>query len=1042
MARIINDWENLKVLHRNRMPDRAYYIPYHDVDSALVGQPGASRYFKLLNGIWKFSYSQTPAESPEGFYREDYDVSAWDDIEVPLSWQLAGYGRPHYTNVIYPFPVDPPRTPTENPTGCYRRDFYIPEDWEGHRICLRFEGVDSAFHVWVNGREVGYSQGSRLPSEFDITRLVRTGRNSVSVRVYQWCDGSYIEDQDMWWLSGIFRDVYLIARPKLHLYDFFIKTQLDEEYRDAVLNIKAFFNNYSKCEASGYRMEIDLLDAQGSSVLQQPWSCDISVPGGDQKTLEVEIPVSNPEKWSAEYPYLYKLLFIIKDDQGQVQEVIPSRVGFRNIELRDGNFLVNGVPIMIKGVNRHDHHPDLGRAVPLEAMIKDVILMKRHNINTVRTSHYPNDPRFYDLCDEYGLYVIDEADLECHGFTVIDDLNQLSDNPEWQDAYVERMVRMVERDKNHPSIIMWSLGNESGFGCNHEAMAAKAREIDPTRLIHYEGETSSIFDKEDLEPKAADVYSTMYTSVEKMAEVGQMTSMKRPHILCEYAHAMGNGPGGLKEYWDVFYKYKRLQGGCVWEWLDHGIRQKTADGQEYFAYGGDFGDQPNDGNFVIDGLLFPDRTPSPGLLEYKKVLEPVKVEEMDLQKGKVRIINRYDFISLDHLLLSWDVKADGQVIQKGCLDMPHIKAGDSEIVDIPVEMPKCAKPGTDYWLNISFILANDTLWAEKGYELAWAQFKLPDESPAQPVIHVASSPPLSFEQQENTLFVRGADFEMAFDRVRGLLKRWDYQGMNMLVRGPKMNFWRAPTDNDVHEAAMWRRAGLDQLQHRIDGMHWEECSENHIKVRVSSRIAPPVYDWGILCHYTYDIYGSGDVILEVHGIPQGKLPATLPRIGLQMALIKQLDMVSWYGRGPGESYSDSKLANRFGIYRCSVDDLYTPYVRPQENGNRTDTKWVAFTNTRGIGLMAVGMPKFDFSAHWFTTQDLDKATHTYELVKRDFITLNLDYQQHGLGTASCGPGQLPQYKLLPHEFKYRLRLTPFSKDAISDTELGKRVIKD
>ena len=589
MARIINDWENLKVLHRNRMPDRAYYIPYHDVDSALVGQPGASRYFKLLNGIWKFSYSQTPAESPEGFYREDYDVSAWDDIEVPLSWQLAGYGRPHYTNVIYPFPVDPPRTPTENPTGCYRRDFYIPEDWEGHRICLRFEGVDSAFHVWVNGREVGYSQGSRLPSEFDITRLVRTGRNSVSVRVYQWCDGSYIEDQDMWWLSGIFRDVYLIARPKLHLYDFFIKTQLDEEYRDAVLNIKAFFNNYSKCEASGYRMEIDLLDAQGSSVLQQPWSCDISVPGGDQKTLEVEIPVSNPEKWSAEYPYLYKLLFIIKDDQGQVQEVIPSRVGFRNIELRDGNFLVNGVPIMIKGVNRHDHHPDLGRAVPLEAMIKDVILMKRHNINTVRTSHYPNDPRFYDLCDEYGLYVIDEADLECHGFTVIDDLNQLSDNPEWQDAYVERMVRMVERDKNHPSIIMWSLGNESGFGCNHEAMAAKAREIDPTRLIHYEGETSSIFDKEDLEPKAADVYSTMYTSVEKMAEVGQMTSMKRPHILCEYAHAMGNGPGGLKEYWDVFYKYKRLQGGCVWEWLDHGIRQKPLTGRNILLMAGILG---------------------------------------------------------------------------------------------------------------------------------------------------------------------------------------------------------------------------------------------------------------------------------------------------------------------------------------------------------------------------------------------------------------------------------------------------------------------
>ena len=1039
---IINDWENLKVLHRNRMPDRAYFIPYPDKESAMAGQPGASKYFRLLNGIWKFCYSQTPSESPEDFYREDYDVSDWDDIQVPLSWQMAGYGRPHYTNVVYPFPVDPPRTPTENPTGCYRRDFYIPEDWEEHRIILRFEGVDSAFHIWVNGQEAGYSQGSRLPSEFDITRWVRAGKNSLSVRVYQWCDGSYIEDQDMWWLSGIFRDVYLLARPKLHLFDFFVQTRLDEDYKDAVLYIKALLNNTSGCEADDYEMEIHLLDAQDSPVLQQPWNRDISVAGGGRTELEIEIPVSNPEKWSAEHPYLYKLLFVIKDDQGQVQEVVPYRVGFRTIELKDGNFLVNGVPVMIKGVNRHDHHPDLGRAVPLDAMRKDVILMKRHNINTVRTSHYPNDPRFYDLCDEYGLYVIDEADLECHGFTVIEDWNQLSGNPEWQDAYVERMVRMAERDKNHPSIIMWSLGNESGFGRNHEAMAAKVREIDPTRLIHYEGETRDIFDKEELEPKAADVYSTMYTPVEKMAEVGQKASMKRPHIMCEYAHAMGNGPGGLKEYWDVFYTYKRLQGGCVWEWLDHGIRQKTADGQEYFAYGGDFGDQPNDGNFVIDGLLFPDRTPSPGLLEYKKVIEPVKVEEVDLKNGKVRIINRYDFISLDHLLLSWDVKADDQILQNGCLNMPHIKAGDSRIIDIPVKMPKHPRPGTDYWLNLCFVLANDTGWAEKGYEIAWAQFKLPVEAPAKPAVYTASMPPLTCRQRDNKLSVRGVDFEVVFDKVNGLLESWEYQGMSMLVKGPRMNFWRAPTDNDIHEEPIWRRAGLDQLQHRVDGVHWEQCSDKHVKVQISTRIAPPVYDWGILCDYTYDIYGSGDVIVKVHGIPQGKLPETLPRIGLQLALAKQLDVVSWYGRGPGESYSDSKQANRFGIYNCRVDDLYTPYVRPQENGNRTDTKWAAFTDIRGMGLIAAGMPKFDFSAHWFTTQDLDKASHTYELIKRGFITLNLDYQQHGLGTASCGPGQLPQYRLLPHEFNFRLRLTPFSKDAISDIELGKRIIMD
>lgn len=1036
----LNDWENPKVLQRNRMPSRAYFIPYHDEASAMIGQRGASERFKLLNGAWKFYYAGSPAEAPEGFYREDYDVTAWDSIQVPSNWQMWGYGRPHYTNVIYPFPVDPPRVPSDNPTGCYRRDFYIPERWEGYQIALRFEGVDSAFHVWVNGNEVGYSQGSRLPAEFDITPWVRVGMNTLAVRVYQWSDGSYLEDQDMWWLSGIFRDVYLLARPKVHLFDYFVRTQLDENYKDAVLHIKAVLNNAFQQEVGG-QLEVKLLDACGCPVIENPLKREFFISAAGQATLDIEIPVANPKKWSAESPYLYKLLLIVKDADERILEVIPSRVGFRSIELKDGNFLVNGVAIKLKGVNRHEHHPDLGRAVPLDAMIQDVILMKRHNINAVRTSHYPDDPRFYDLCDEYGLYVIDEADLECHGFAVIKDWSRLSNDPQWEEAYVDRIERMVQRDKNHPCIIMWSLGNESGFGRNHEAMAKKARQIDPTRLIHYEGETRLIFDNEEVEPKVSDVYSTMYTSIDKMIELGQKTGIKRPHILCEYAHAMGNGPGNLKEYWEVFYKYKRLQGGCVWEWLDHGIRRRADNGEEYFAYGGDFGDQPNDGNFVIDGLLFPDRTPSPGLIEYKKVLEPVKVEEVDLKAGKVRIINRYDFISLDHLALSWDITADGQILQGGQVDIPHIEAGDSQIVTIPLQMPQVAKPGTDYWLNLHFVLACDTPWAERGYEVAWAQFKLPVESPA-PKVYVASMAPVSYGQQGNKLLISGADFELVFDKVRGIIQSWTYQGMDMLVKGPKMNFWRAPTDNDVHEAVMWRRAGLDKLQHRIDSVEVKSCGKSLVQVKVTSRIAPPAYDWGITCEYIYNIYGSGDVAMVVHGVPQGELPDTLPRIGLQMALPACMDSVSWYGRGPGESYCDSKEANRFGVYSCKVDDLYTPYVRPQENGNRTDVRWVSFTDTRGMGLLAVGMPQLEFSAHWFTTQDLDAASHTYELTKRDFITVNLDYRQHGLGSASCGPGQLPQYRLLPHEFNFSVRLRPFSKDAISPIELAKQVIED
>ncbi|WP_229776907.1 glycoside hydrolase family 2 TIM barrel-domain containing protein, partial [Alicyclobacillus cellulosilyticus] len=718
----LQDWENHQVLHRHRLPARACFVPFSDETSALAHDRALSDRIMLLNGMWKFHYAAAPAYVPAAFAEPGFDASDWADLPVPSHWQLHGYGRPHYTNVIYPFPVDPPRVPSDNPTGCYRRTFILPESWAGDVIHLRFEGVDSAFHVFVNGQLAGYSQGSRLPSEFDITELVHPGENVIAVAVYQWSDGSYLEDQDMWWLSGIFRDVYLLRRPHLHLWDWFAQPSLDAAYRDGTLAVTAKVRNQGRTQVSGARLHGRLLDASGQEVAAGVSEVPAAGPG-QEAAAALSLVVREPRKWSAEDPYLYHLVLTLEAD-GQVLEVVAGRVGFRQIELKGGQLLVNGVPILFRGVNRHEFHPDFGRAVPYEAMVADIRLMKQHNINAVRTSHYPDDPRWYDLCDEYGLYVIDEADLETHGFHPLGAWNRLSDDPAWEAAYVDRMERMVHRDKNHPCVILWSLGNESGYGRNHEAMAACARAIDPTRLIHYEG---------DREAKTADVVSTMYTSVPELRQLGERTDIPKPHILCEYAHAMGNGPGGLREYWEAFYQYPRLQGGFVWEWCDHGIRTRTPDGREYFAYGGDFGDEPNDGNFVIDGLVFPDRVPSPGLIEYKKVIEPVHVTPVDLAAGVIRVHNRYDFLSLDHLVMVWSIEAEGRVVQSGTAALPHIPAGVSAEVRLPYRwpaaaVPGCAQPGGaqgEHWLHVRFLLAAATPWADAGHEVAWAQLALP-----------------------------------------------------------------------------------------------------------------------------------------------------------------------------------------------------------------------------------------------------------------------------------------------------------------------------
>ncbi|MGH7214037.1 MAG: glycoside hydrolase family 2 TIM barrel-domain containing protein, partial [Tepidisphaeraceae bacterium] len=844
---------------------------------------------------------------------------------------------------------------------------------------------------------------------------------------------SYVEDQDMWWLSGIFREVNVISAPRTRIADVHVTTQLDSAWRDATLRAAVLLHHDdTDGPARDHKIEMSLFDDDLRRVGERVVS-----PAGTSADLRMR--VIDPRKWNAEEPNLYTLLVTLRNDRDEVVECVPLAVGFRDVQVKEGNLLVNGVRVMFKGVNRHEHHPDLGRTVPYESMMQDVLLMKRHNINAVRTSHYPPDPRWLDLCDRHGLYVIDECDLETHGFGFEAGNNPTKD-PAWEAACVDRMVRMVHRDKNHPSVIMWSLGNESGFGRNHRAMADAARKIDPTRPIHYEGDTSL---------EVSDVFSQMYTTIEKMKKISaakeeiEVYGVKvrpeqyrdKPFILCEYAHAMGNGPGALADYWDTIRGHARLQGGFVWEWLDHGIRKRTADGREFFAYGGDFGDEPNDGNFVADGLLFPDRTPSPGLIEYQKVIEPVKVRAVDLQLGQVEIANRYDFVSLDHLKLSWSLAADGEIVQGGELPaMPHVAAGKSQLVELPLRRPASPALGAEYHLTLSFALAADTSWAGRGHEVAWAQFQLdgPTVPSARPI---APAPALRVNDGRTSLTVGGQDFEIIFDKVRGVLSSWTHRGDPLLRAGPRLNFWRATTDNDRGGgqgavADAWRKAGLHWLQHRVEAVEVQPADDaSSLRVHVKVRIAPPVHNGrGLLCTYTYLFDGAGTTTIDVQGVPQGQWPQTIPRIGLQMELPAALANVKWLGLGPGESYPDSRQAARFGRFSARVDELHTPYVFPQENGNRSDCRWISLTDGRGRGLLVEGVPRIDFSAQWFSTRDLEAARHTHELRRRDFITLNLDHRQNGLGSASCGPGVLPQYELRPEEFRFAVRLRPCARD--------------
>ena len=938
-----------------------------------------------LNGEWDFKYVDAPELSPEGF-EQSGACEGWDKIDVPSVWQLRGYDKMHYTDVLYPFPVNPPHVPDENPTGIYKKTVVLDEQWMEKDTVLKFHGVDSAFDVWVNGKHVGFGKVSRLPSEFDITGFVKTGENDITVRVYKWSDGTYLEDQDMWWLSGIYRDVELINEEKNAVLDLRVNGTLDDSYKNG------FFTAGITMKQAGTNLGWKL-SYKGKTVLEGEL-----VSEGKDICIEAEIP--EVHTWTAETPELYEFTVMTENQE------VTVRCGFRKIEIKDKNFRVNNQVILLNGVNHHDYNPREGRRVTREQMESDIRLMKQYNINAVRCSHYPANEYFYDLCDEYGLYVINEADLECHGFEWVENYTWITDDETWKDAYVDRSVRMVKRDRNHPSIIMWSMGNESAFGCNFRSAAEAIRELDDTRLVHYEG---------DFEAEVTDVYSTMYTRLKGLKEIAEyQIKGDKPHVMCEYGHAMGNGPGGLKAYQDMYRKYKRLQGGFLWEWYDHGIYTEEKD-KKYYKYGGNYGDFPTNGNFCIDGILMPDRTPSPGMEEYKQIIAPVEITAVEGSMNKLQIRNYYDFLNLDTTTLYWEVKAEDQTIQDGIVEGLSVAPHEGKIITLPITAFELQE-NTDYYLNLTVCQKEERNYAPAGYEIKKVQIPMQIRKDGFSVRETADK--LQVTEGQGVLTVENSRVTAKFSTVFGKLISFGKDGKEYLTEGPRMNVYRATIDNDMYKKEDWMNKYF--IQKPVEETEYVSCLKEDDKVIVQIGTFFSCYNqsWGFECDYTYTVYSCGQMKVEIQGkaVQRGKLePAFLPRIGVIMKGNKNFQKAMWYGMGPGESYVDSKAASIMGIYENTVDGMMTDYVFPQENGHHEQVKWFRIGDGKD-GLLCKMEEKLGLNLANYTDESLEKAQHPFEIEKADDVIIHLDYRQSGLGSNSCGEEQLEENKVKLQDF--------------------------
>ncbi|KJZ71739.1 hypothetical protein HIM_08881 [Hirsutella minnesotensis 3608] len=1006
------DWSNIEFIHRNTLRPRSHFFLYENEAEALKGDVGAAK-AQCLSGEWRFHLSESPFEGPRDFYQPGFPAADFSKIVVPGMWQLQGHGKgPHYTNVIYPWPVDPPHISyQDNECGRYLKSFIPDKSFEGHQRRLRFEGVDSSFAVWLNGRNVGYSQGSRNPSEFDVTDFLEIGKENVlAVEVYQRCDGSYLEDQDQWWLSGIFRDVYLHAFPKIHPTDVRIAAQLDDNYCDGVLDVEID-------TSASVIVELKLLGASKMQVASETKTID--------GTGRFHLAIKNPAKWTAETPNLYQLVVNV----GRTC-TLAQRVGFRSAGLIDGVFCVNGSPIKLRGVNRHEHHPDHGRAVPYDFMRRDLEIMKRCNINAIRTSHQPNDPRLYDVADELGLWVMDEADLECHGFGEVGSdkpASFTSDNPAWREHYVDRARQLVSRDRNHACVIMWSLGNEAFYGRNHQAMYDCIKQLDSTRLVHYEG---------DAEAETADIFSRMYPSIDSVVDdFARAREWQKPLVLCEFLHAMGNSVGNAKEYIDVFYKHPRLMGGFVWEWANHGLRAKTKDGVEFMGYGGDFDDEPNDYNFIMDGLLWSEHQMTPNIIEYAKAIEPVQT--IARHGNNVTVVNRYDFISLDHLESTWQLNTEAKGITRtGNASIPKGIPPHKEAVITLTEFEERLLHDIqgEAYLQIKFKLREATPWADAGHGVATGELTVAKPLSLFEIRNLApqTSRPSIQQDPDGLLTVTSATKSTVWilDPVKGMIRSWqraERPGVDILSEPIHMDFYRALTDNDRSgHGKQWVERRLNQTTSQVRKMHWH-LGEGNIVIDVEERITPPALAWGVDNTWTYSFLGDA-VTIRVRSKASGPLvPETFARIGLTLGL-SGANRVRWWGRGPGESYRDRKQSQLFGQWEAGIDNLWTDYEFPQDAGNRTDVRRVEFTNSQGRRLLRARFGDLEgasFAATRYATRDVDECAHPHELRtrKRDDTLVRLDWAHHGLGTASCGPWTLPQYQLRSdQEFDFEIVL--------------------
>ncbi|WHX50324.1 glycoside hydrolase family 2 TIM barrel-domain containing protein [Paenibacillus woosongensis] len=1016
------EWNNNpEIFQINRMEAHASMMPYSTVEEALAGNKTASAYYMPLNGTWKFAFAETPEQRCQDFYKLDYDSSSWAELPVPSHWQFHGYDYPQYTNVRYPWAesepeLQPPFAPTRyNPVGSYIRTFTVPEAWQGQPVFLSFQGVESAFYVWVNGELVGYSEDTFTPAEFDITAYLAAGENKLAVEVYRWCDASWLEDQDFWRLSGIFRDVYLYSAPAVHVSDFFVRAELDEHYADAQLQLDAKLTDYfeakSKCS-----LEMQLYDAEQKPVWDVPCIATASFHEGSEQQLALSAPVRNPFKWSAETPHLYTLVLSVKDDAGRLLETVSCKVGFRTFELKDGLMKINGKRIVFKGVNRHEFSCDKGRAITKDEMIRDIELMKAYNINAVRTSHYPNQSLWYELCDEYGLYVIDETNLETHGSweygqKELNDRNVPASRPEWRANVLDRCNSMFQRDKNHPSVVIWSLGNESFGGDNFIAMHDFLKQADPTRLVHYEG----IFHYRASEA-ASDIESTMYIKPKEVEQYARNNPQK-PYILCEYSHAMGNSCGGLHLYTELFDRYDILQGAFIWDWVDQAIRTRTPDDTEYMAYGGDFGESPHDGNFCGNGLIFADRTVTPKLDEVKKCYQSVKFESVNLQLGRIRVQNQYLFTDLREYALNWEVQLDGVPASNGTVEL-RLPPGESTEIVIPY-LPIDSR-GQEAILTVSLATRHKTKWAEAGHEVAWEQFTLAPYFRRESSV-LDDSAALTVSELDDELLVSAKNVVLRFSQSTGELVSYALFGKEQLAEPVRPNFWRAVTDNDLgnklHERCrIWRNAPDNRQLH---GFSWKREDSSCI---ITSRY---ILDTAPLTALTieYRILSDGTMEVCEELVPGSALPE-IPEIGMMFILHGQLDTITWYGRGPHDNYWDRKTGARVGLFSGTVHGQFVPYLRPQECGNKTDVRYACLTQgANGPGLRIEAFPLMEVCALPWTPQELEAHDHPHKLPPSQHTVLRVNYKQMGVGGDDSWGAPTHDEFTLPSNRTYTFKFT-------------------